>query len=893
MANIEINIKSNAPQVEKETTSLRQQVRDLRKEMESCAVGSEEYAKALQKLANATHEYREQQEMVKYSAADLGAVIENVQSVASGLTAGFSAVNAMMVLTGNESEALEKTMVKLQAAIALVQGMQGLEGLGKDLGKASKSIKAFVGTLGSAAGPLAVILGLVAAVGAALTYIANTGADKQVNRLTESFNGATEALAKMADELEYEVQLHEAAGQSASDSTAERIQNTEDIIAAYERLMKQEEEMKKYYSSDGFMGWLTGDNKARKKIDENVAAYKELINEQKNQLKQLEREKAKADARENRRKQQEAEREANAAKIKRKMESDAAIAAAKAEAAAIAKAQQDAIAQMRKEWQDYFDDLITQFRTTAGSISTVMSSMSGSNVNGPGLSISASSDIDAFLMIYGVSSDELKKKMKGSLLGLLYDTNNAILSSVADLDQKLAAQDELRKNASKVLSEEIVDQVLATQVTISDSYDEFGNLMMHSESTVPMWYSGALEAAQSIPETFKKQYDSLKQLYQEGIITEDEYRANLLNIEKQYQDTVTQMRNELNANETLSAEQKAAIIYELERKPLEFAQEVLGELKTIYDAHIAAWDSQFSVYKNNIDKYAAEAQAKYDDLVNANSTWSALYGRSLSDNKQAQSEWITGIDNQISELGKLIEAINAELSIEQYSNEEKLYLLQQLDEAQALYDAKQRERVQATAEFTAENFQKILQQTEEGFSSSANLIGSINEIFNARIEGLKQKAEDALAAGNEKAAKRYEKEARKEFETSKKLQKTEAILSGLAGIAQAIAGAMQLGPIAGPIIGAINAAAVAATTTAQIMAINNTRFDNGSGSSSTSVPDTSFTLTSPDAYQNVLADEVQTDLQANAKDNQRVYVLESDITSKQDNVKSAVTTSTF
>ena len=125
------------------------------------------------------------------------------------------------------------------------------------------------------------------------------------------------------------------------------------------------------------------------------------------------------------------------------------------------------------------------------------------------------------------------------------------------------------------------------------------------------------------------------------------------------------------------------------------------------------------------------------------------------------------------------------------------------------------------------------------------------------------------------------------------MQKTEAILSGLAGIAQAIAGAMQLGPIAGPIIGAINAAAVGATTAAQIMAIDNTRFDSGGSSSSASVPDTSFTLTSPDAYQNVLADEVQTDLQANAKDNQRVYVLESDITSKQDNVKSAVTTSTF
>ena len=66
MESIEINIKSNAAQAAKETTSLRQQVKNLRKELESCAVGTEEYARALQKLANATHEYREQQEEVRY-----------------------------------------------------------------------------------------------------------------------------------------------------------------------------------------------------------------------------------------------------------------------------------------------------------------------------------------------------------------------------------------------------------------------------------------------------------------------------------------------------------------------------------------------------------------------------------------------------------------------------------------------------------------------------------------------------------------------------------------------------------------------------------------------------------------------------------------------------------
>ena len=116
-----------------------------------------------------------------------------------------------------------------------------------------------------------------------------------------------------------------------------------------------------------------------------------------------------------------------------------------------------------------------------------------------------------------------------------------------------------------------------------------------------------------------------------------------------------------------------------------------------------------------------------------------------------------------------------------------------------------------------------------------------------------------------------------------------------AGIATVWAQASKLGVIIGPIIAAVQTAAYVANMAAQIKSIKTALQAGIAGDTSggTSTPDTSFTLTSPDAYQNTLSDEVQTDLQANAKDNQRVYVLESDITSKQDNVKSAVTTSTF
>ena len=146
METIDIQIKSNAPEVTKETTSLRQQVKELRKEMESCTVGSDEYNAALAKLATTTHDLKEQQEAVKNSSGDLGTALGNIQQLGTGIAAGFSSVNAIMALTGSNSEALKETMVKLQAGMALVQGMKGMEGIGKKIKATITSIKSMITT---------------------------------------------------------------------------------------------------------------------------------------------------------------------------------------------------------------------------------------------------------------------------------------------------------------------------------------------------------------------------------------------------------------------------------------------------------------------------------------------------------------------------------------------------------------------------------------------------------------------------------------------------------------------------------------------------------------------------------------------------------------------------
>lgn len=111
----------------------KQELAALRNELDQLVPGTREYAEAFQKAADMTHTLRERQEMLKYSAADLGTQLDNVRAIGAGLAGGFNAIQGVLALTGSKSEELQETMMKLQAGIAIVQGLQGLEGMGKRL----------------------------------------------------------------------------------------------------------------------------------------------------------------------------------------------------------------------------------------------------------------------------------------------------------------------------------------------------------------------------------------------------------------------------------------------------------------------------------------------------------------------------------------------------------------------------------------------------------------------------------------------------------------------------------------------------------------------------------------------------------------------------------------
>lgn len=128
----------------KEFSSQKQELSALKTALDNLEPGTDAYNQAFERATQITHDLSERQEMLRMSANDLGTQLGNVASIGAGLVGGLNSINAIMTLTGSKNEDLTKAMVKLQAGIALVQGMKGIEGAVKSLkGYANWAAKAY------------------------------------------------------------------------------------------------------------------------------------------------------------------------------------------------------------------------------------------------------------------------------------------------------------------------------------------------------------------------------------------------------------------------------------------------------------------------------------------------------------------------------------------------------------------------------------------------------------------------------------------------------------------------------------------------------------------------------------------------------------------------------
>lgn len=202
-ANDEISGKSVSTMKE-----MRKEIMSLRSQLLSLDEGSEEYNKTLQQLADAQFKVRDANEIARLSANDLGEKLNTIGLAASGIVSGFSAAQGVVALFGAESENLEKTMIKLQAGIAIVQGIQGLEGLNQifaalkiQFAGALTSLKGFIGglslmkkaLLATGLGALVVVIGEV---------IANWDKISKLWKDTSPQDAATAAVERLKNSLD-------------------------------------------------------------------------------------------------------------------------------------------------------------------------------------------------------------------------------------------------------------------------------------------------------------------------------------------------------------------------------------------------------------------------------------------------------------------------------------------------------------------------------------------------------------------------------------------------------------------------------------------------------------------------------------------------------------------
>ena len=970
METIDIQIKSNAPEVTKETTSLRQQIKELRKEMESCAVGTDEYAAALQKLANVTHDYKDQQEEIRNSAGDLGTVFDNLQSVSSNVAAGFSAVNAVTTLFGANSENLQKVMVKLQQGMALVQGMKGMEGMSKDMKHLITSVKAMITTtktqttankalaasegtvttatkatstamkglktalIATGIGAIIVLVGTLAAHFEDLVNLLKFNKKEAVD-YGKVLDDLTEKHQKQNKELELKLAKMKLMGKSYEElyfAQLEHITGQKLEIESTLKLIELEQDLIESRSKNG---------KIRKKDREQYENNKVAIEKYKDSIIDLEISITNLKNNYN-------------DYVNNQTNSSSKLDNSEEKAIQAAKKRADEYSKMLKkadaDWKKYFSDLIKEMKKAQETIKQI----------GGIFNIEGQTDEEIFKVIYGINPDSLKGRLEGIAQSILsYDLEtltNAKNSKISEFETQIeelkadaqigieklkTLKDKLyevevqlartRDNSQKAaltaqkaeilgeiqsIEEEVkatIKQIETAEVNIErikQAYAKAGNDLVQNQSELSNKLS-AVESkitddtydnivqinnlAKDLSSTFETQFNALEYGLKEGLINYDEYYSGLHKIYAQYTSGVKEIENGFIAQLENSGQQEEDItllyatrIAEIRQnyaiKPLEFQKEVGERFLQELDSQLAAIENEYFKSSTILERDIIKWQTT---LNTASGQWStSLWGRYQTELSILNAQKANEEEYYSKEKGRLLEELNNNM----LTAEQRAGLWAQIEQLDADHLVNQANFNAKEKELNDEWKANLVSTSIEGLNAFASLTSSLNAVSKAQVDEYKR-----LYEAGKISKEKFEKLQDEELHKQAALQKATTIMQTAAGIATVWAQSSKLGVIAGPIIAAVQTAAYVANMIAQLKSIDTALQAGVAGDTSggTSAPDTSFTLTSPDAYQNTLSDEVQTDLQANAKDNQRVYVLESDITSKQDNVKSAVTTSTF
>jgi hypothetical protein len=164
------NVNSTFEEVYGELQPLTTRLGEAEDRLYELALAGDTTSKEYQELLTKVGEYRKVQIQTDL-AVDAAATTfsQKLGNAITGATSGFAAVQGTMALVGSESESLEKTLLKVQSALAIQQGVQGVIDYAKGANLAAKATK--VWNLVLNANPIVLIAsGIAAAVAALISF---------------------------------------------------------------------------------------------------------------------------------------------------------------------------------------------------------------------------------------------------------------------------------------------------------------------------------------------------------------------------------------------------------------------------------------------------------------------------------------------------------------------------------------------------------------------------------------------------------------------------------------------------------------------------------------------------------------------------------------------------
>lgn len=176
----------------------RQELKQLKEDLLNLEEGTEEYSNALARAAEISQKMQDVNEFVAQSAQDMGDYLQNAAGVTAGMVGAFQTLQASLNLIGVESENVGKMIATMQNLMAITQGLTAVEGAIDKYKRLNETIKGLtivqnLFNISKTKSAAATAADTAATTANTTATVAQTSATTAATTATQSFNAALSA----------------------------------------------------------------------------------------------------------------------------------------------------------------------------------------------------------------------------------------------------------------------------------------------------------------------------------------------------------------------------------------------------------------------------------------------------------------------------------------------------------------------------------------------------------------------------------------------------------------------------------------------------------------------------------------------------------------------------